>query len=104
MHIIREEDLSLTSAAVAGLDLLDASDDDDIDNCKGIGYPAMSAAVVAAAARSTLRPPSLQTLLEGTPESATVPYTSSSGADSESKSKCTFSMPLALLSTCWLFQ
>ncbi|XP_010464343.1 PREDICTED: translation initiation factor eIF-2B subunit beta-like isoform X1 [Camelina sativa] len=87
LHIIREEDLSLTTAAMAGLDLLDASDDDDIDNCKGIGYPAMSAAVVAAAARSTLRPPSLQTLLEGTPESATVPYTSSSGADSESKSK-----------------
>ncbi|KAG7581399.1 Initiation factor 2B-related [Arabidopsis suecica] len=85
LHIIREEDLSLTTAAMGGLDLLDASDDDDVDNCKGIGYPAMSAAVVAAAARSTLRPPSLQTLLEGTPESATVPYTSSSGADSESK-------------------
>lgn len=90
LHIIREEDLSLATAAVAGLDLLDASDDDEDVNGKGIGYPAMSAAVVAAAARSTLRPPSLQTLLEGTPESATVPYTSSSGADSESKSKCTF--------------
>ena len=89
LHIIREEDLSLATAAVAGLDLLDASDDDEDVNGKGIGYPAMSAAVVAAAARSTLRPPSLQTLLEGTPESATVPYTSSSGADSESKSKCT---------------
>ncbi|CAN8260169.1 unnamed protein product [Cochlearia groenlandica] len=86
LHIIREEDLSLTTEAMGGLDLLDASDDED-DNNKGIGYPAMSAAVVAAAARSTLRPPSLQTLLEGTPESATVPYTSSSGADSESKSK-----------------
>ncbi|WZY74164.1 hypothetical protein YC2023_006404 [Brassica napus] len=85
LHIIREEDLSLATAAVAGLDLLDASDDDEDVNGKGIGYPAMSAAVVAAAARSTLRPPSLQTLLEGTPESATVPYTSSSGADSESK-------------------
>lgn len=97
LHIIREEDLSLTTAAMGGLDLLDASDDDE-DVCnKGIGYPVMSAAVVAAAARSTLRPPSLQTLLEGTPESASVPYTSSSGADSESKSKCTFSMPLALL-------
>ncbi|WZZ28822.1 hypothetical protein YC2023_012223 [Brassica napus] len=80
-----EEDLSLATAAVAGLDLLDASDDDEDVNGKGIGYPGMSAAVVAAAARSTLRPPSLQTLLEGTPESATVPYTSSSGADSESK-------------------
>ncbi|XP_022575013.1 translation initiation factor eIF-2B subunit beta-like isoform X1 [Brassica napus] len=87
LHIIREEDLSLATAAVAGLDLLDASDDDEDVNGKGIGYPGMSAAVVAAAARSTLRPPSLQTLLEGTPESATVPYTSSSGADSESKSK-----------------
>lgn len=90
LHIIREEDLSLATAAMAGLDLLDASDDDDDGNdhnCKGVGY--MSAAVAAAAAaRSTLRPPSLQTLLEGTPESAAVPYTSSSGADSESKSKC----------------
>jgi len=104
LHIIREEDLSLTTAAMGGLDLLDASDDDDVDNCKGIGFPATSAAVVAAAARSTLRPPSLQTLLEGTPESATVPYTSSSGADSESKSKCTFFMPLALLCTyCFFF-
>ncbi|CAN7051327.1 unnamed protein product [Brassica oleracea var. botrytis] len=86
LHIIREEDLSLATAAMAGLDLLDASDDDgEDDNCKGVGYSAMSAAVAAAAARSTLRPPSLQTLLEGTPESAAVPYTSSSGADSESK-------------------
>ncbi|CDY34906.1 BnaA01g32370D [Brassica napus] len=83
-NVVRR-DLSLATAAVAGLDLLDASDDDEDVNGKGIGYPAMSAAVVAAAARSTLRPPSLQTLLEGTPESATVPYTSSSGADSESK-------------------
>ncbi|KAF3610662.1 hypothetical protein DY000_02051228 [Brassica cretica] len=88
LHIIREEDLSLATAAMAGLDLLDASDDDgEDDNCKVVGYSAMSAAVAAAAARSTLRPPSLQTLLEGTPESAAVPYTSSSGADSESKSK-----------------
>ncbi|CAN7107617.1 unnamed protein product [Brassica rapa subsp. narinosa] len=86
LHIIREEDLSLATAAMAGLDLLDGSDDDgEDDNCKGVGYSAMSAAVAAAAARSTLRPPSLQTLLEGTPESAAVPYTSSSGADSESK-------------------
>ncbi|CAH8356445.1 unnamed protein product [Eruca vesicaria subsp. sativa] len=70
LHIIREEDLSLATAAVSELDF----------NGEG-----MSAAVVAAAARSTLRPPSLQTLLEGTTESATVPYTFSSGVDSESK-------------------
>ncbi|CAN8269964.1 unnamed protein product [Cochlearia groenlandica] len=86
LHIIREEDLSLTTEAMAGLDLFVASDDDDDEvNRKRIGYPAMSAAVVAAIARSTLRPPSLQTLLEGTPESTTVSYTASSGADSESK-------------------
>ncbi|KAL9414360.1 hypothetical protein AB3S75_042768 [Citrus x aurantiifolia] len=60
LHIIREEDLSLTTAAIAA---------------------------VAAAARSTLRPPSLQTLLEETPVSAAVPRTSSSGGDSEGKSK-----------------
>ncbi|XP_010552035.1 PREDICTED: translation initiation factor eIF-2B subunit beta-like isoform X2 [Tarenaya hassleriana] len=83
LHIIREEDLSLTTAVMAGLDLLDVSDDED--DCKRSSHPAMSAAVVAAAARSTLRPPSLQTLLEGTPDSATVPYTSSSTGDSEGK-------------------
>ncbi|XP_010547127.1 PREDICTED: translation initiation factor eIF-2B subunit beta isoform X2 [Tarenaya hassleriana] len=83
LHIIREEDLSLTTAAMSGLDLLDVSDDED--DSKRSSYPAMSAAIVAAAARSTLRPPSLQTLLEGTPDSVTVPYTSSSGGDSEGK-------------------
>ncbi|RVW26062.1 hypothetical protein CK203_109918, partial [Vitis vinifera] len=50
-------------------------------------HPVLSAAAVAAAARSTLRPPSLQTLLEDMPDSAAVPQSSSSGGDSEGKSK-----------------
>nr|GMD29703.1 translation initiation factor eIF-2B subunit beta [Ipomoea batatas] len=54
LHIIREEDASLTTAAIGG---------------------------------STLRAPSLQTLLEDLPHSTAVPHTSSSGGDSEGKSK-----------------
>lgn len=85
LHIIREEDLSLTAAAIGGLSLSAGSDDeDDVGHDE---HPALSAAAVAAAARSTLRPPSLQTLLEDLPHTAAVPHTSSSGGDSEGKSK-----------------
>ncbi|KAJ4826419.1 hypothetical protein Tsubulata_036689 [Turnera subulata] len=90
LHIIREEDLSLTTDAIAGLNLSGASDGEEDD---GDYYgerhdgQVLSAAAVAAAARSTLRPPSLQTLLEDVPDSAAVPHTSSSGGDSEGKSK-----------------
>ncbi|KAK3024995.1 hypothetical protein RJ639_044372 [Escallonia herrerae] len=84
LHIIREEDLSLTTAAIGGLSLAAASDDeDDLER----DHPALSAAAIAAAARSTLRPPSLQTLIEDMPSSAAVPHASSSGGDSEEKSK-----------------
>ncbi|XAR54454.1 hypothetical protein NMG60_11029588 [Bertholletia excelsa] len=85
LHIIREEDLSLATAAIGGLNLSAGSDDeDDIDRGD---QPVLSAAAVAAAARSTLRPPSLQTLLEDAPHSAALHRTSSSGGDSEGKSK-----------------
>lgn len=86
LHIIREEDLSLATAAVAGLNLSAVSDDEDDGERED--HPVLSAAAVAAAARSTLRPPSLQTLLEDMPDSAAVPQSSSSGGDSEGKSKC----------------
>lgn len=86
LHIIREEDLSLTTAAIAGLNLSAISDDETDDNRDD--HTVLSAAAVAAAARSTLRPPSLQSLLEDTPDSAAIPCTSSSGGDSEGKSKC----------------
>ncbi|KAF5733628.1 hypothetical protein HS088_TW16G00068 [Tripterygium wilfordii] len=85
LHIIREEDLSLTTASMAGLNLSAVSDDED-DTQKD-DHSVLSAAVVAAAARSTLRPPSLQTLLEDLPNSSAIPHTSSSGGDSEAKSK-----------------
>ncbi|KAK4748402.1 hypothetical protein SAY87_014988 [Trapa incisa] len=85
LHIIREEDLSLTTAAMAGLNLSALSDDDD--DTGPVDHPVLSAAAVAAASRSTLRPPSLQTLLEDMPDSTAVPHTSSSGGDSEGKSK-----------------
>ncbi|KAK6163048.1 hypothetical protein DH2020_002889 [Rehmannia glutinosa] len=85
LHIIREEDLSLATAAVGGLSLAAESDDeDDIDRDD---HPVLSATAVAAAARNALRPPSLQTLLEDIPHSAAAPHTSSSGGDSEGKSK-----------------
>ncbi|CAK9145461.1 unnamed protein product [Ilex paraguariensis] len=85
LHIIREEDLSLTTAAIGGLSLSAVSDDED--DVEQDGHPVLSAAAVAAAARSTLRPPSLQTLLEDLPHSAAAPPTSSSGGDSDGKSK-----------------
>ncbi|BBG96509.1 NagB/RpiA/CoA transferase-like superfamily protein [Prunus dulcis] len=87
LHIIREEDLSLTTAAMAGLNMSTVSDDEDDDERDN--HPVLSAAVVAAAAaRSTLRPPSLQTLLEDMPDAAAVPHTSSSGAaDKSSRSR-----------------
>ncbi|KAA8533660.1 hypothetical protein F0562_030906 [Nyssa sinensis] len=48
-----------------------------------VTHPVLS----AAAARSSLRPPSLQTLLEDVPYSAAVPHKFSFGGDSEGKSK-----------------
>ncbi|KAL9675725.1 hypothetical protein QQ045_003931 [Rhodiola kirilowii] len=85
LHIIREEDLSLTTAAIGGLNVAAVSDDDDDDEADD--QPGLSAAAVAAASRSTLRPPSLQTLLEDIPDSTTIHPPSSSGGDSEGKTK-----------------
>ncbi|XP_039124578.1 translation initiation factor eIF-2B subunit beta isoform X1 [Dioscorea cayenensis subsp. rotundata] len=85
LHIIREEDLSSTTTAMEGLGLSVDSDDDNAGEHED--RPALSAAAVAAAARSALRAPSLHTLLEDIPESAAVPHSSSSGGDSEGKSK-----------------
>ncbi|OIT34146.1 PREDICTED: translation initiation factor eIF-2B subunit beta-like [Nicotiana attenuata] len=85
LHIIREEDLSLLASKTGDLDLSAASDDEGtIDHdCD----PIQSAA--AAAAKSFLRSPSLHALLESMPDKALPSniYTSSSGGDSEEKSK-----------------
>ncbi|XP_014500195.1 translation initiation factor eIF-2B subunit beta [Vigna radiata var. radiata] len=81
LHIIREEDLSLVTDAMAGFG---SDDEDDVERDD---HPALSAAAVAAAARSTLRPPSLQTLLEDVTDSAAVPPTPSSTGDSDGKSR-----------------
>lgn len=86
LHIIREEDLSLATAAMDGLGVSAASDDED--DAERDENPVLSAAAVAAAARSTLRPPSLQTLLEDTSDSAAPPHTSSSGGESDGRSRC----------------
>lgn len=85
LHIIREEELSLATASIGGLNLATLSDDEADDE---IGdHPVLSAAAVAAASRSTLRAPSLQTLLEGVPEATATHHASSSGGDSDGKSK-----------------
>lgn len=88
LHIIREEDIALTSSALEGLGFSAGSDDDDSHAERDDHHVGSSPAVVAAAARSTLRAPSLHTLLEGIPDSASVRYPSSSGGDSEGKSRC----------------
>lgn len=88
LHIIREEDLSSTVAATGGLSLDADSDDDDI--AANEDRLVLSGAALAAAARSTLRAPSLQTLLEDIPDSAAAPHAASSGGDSEGRSKCKF--------------
>ncbi|KAL8529202.1 hypothetical protein ACS0TY_006588 [Phlomoides rotata] len=87
LHIIREEDASLTTAAVGGLSSASESDDEDDDDIEQGDHPVLSASAVAAAARNVLRPPSLQTLLEDTPHPTAAPRTSSSGGDSEGISK-----------------
>ncbi|CAH1439644.1 unnamed protein product [Lactuca virosa] len=87
LHIIREEDLSLTTSVIGGLSLSAISDDEN--DVEQDDYPVLSAAAVAAAARNALRAPSLQTLLEGVPHSAAVLHSNSSADDSEEKTKST---------------
>ncbi|XP_039041868.1 uncharacterized protein LOC120180651 [Hibiscus syriacus] len=101
LHIIREEDLSLTTAAMSGLNL--SAETDDEDDADRDNQPVLSAAAIAAASRSTLRPPSLQTLLEDVPDTVAVPHTSS-GGDSEGKSKCELSLQTLDLSTLQLIR
>ncbi|PRQ54445.1 hypothetical protein RchiOBHm_Chr1g0313641 [Rosa chinensis] len=61
-HSIMEEDVSLTIIALAGLNLSTVSNDEDYGDRSN--YPILYVVVVAAAARSTLCPLSLQILLE----------------------------------------
>lgn len=86
LHIIREED---SSASFEGLQISEKSDDEEDVERKGGSL--LSAASVAAASRSTLRPRSLQTLLEDGP-APIVPSNSSSNGDSEGRSKCRYSL------------
>lgn len=87
LHIIREEDLTLVTKDIGGLNIAAVSDDEDeLDhNADNSG---LSAAAVAAASRSTLRAPALHTLLEDVNESGAAARTSSSEAGSEGKSRC----------------
>ncbi|KAI9113634.1 hypothetical protein K1719_015561 [Acacia pycnantha] len=82
LHIIREEDLSLATDAIAGLGI-SAGSDDEVD-VERDDYHVLSA---AAAARSTSRPPLLQFLLEDMPDSAAGLRDSSSGAESKGKNR-----------------
>lgn len=89
LHIIREEDVSLTSPAVPGVSV--ESDDDESDT-----KSSYSASAVAAANRSALRAPSLHNLLESIPEPVIAPEApAASVADSEMRSRCEFyTLPL----------
>lgn len=91
LHIIREEDVSLTSPALPGVSV--ESDDDESDT-----KSSYSAAAVAAANRSALRAPSLHNLLESIPDPVKAPEApAASIADSESRSRCKFcSKPLCV--------
>ncbi|MCO5584146.1 hypothetical protein L7F22_038069 [Adiantum nelumboides] len=81
LHIIREEEASLETKTLADVSFIVLSDDDESDE-----KASFSAAAVAAANRSVLRAPSLHNLLESIPARAAA-CTTSSGGDSESKSK-----------------
>ncbi|KAJ6844781.1 translation initiation factor eIF-2B subunit beta-like isoform X1 [Iris pallida] len=85
LHIIREEDLSSSTSVNEGLGLAAGSDDED--ESEHDVRPVLSAAALAAASRSTLRAPSLQTLLEDIPQVSAAGHPSSSGGDSEGRSK-----------------
>jgi translation initiation factor eIF-2B subunit beta len=81
LHIIREEDVSLTSPVVPGVTV--ESDDDESD-----AKSSYSASAVAAANRSALRAPSLHNLLESIPEPVIAPEApAASVADSEARSR-----------------
>lgn len=85
LHIIREEEVSVATGTGAEVEAgLDSDDNDDSDHD---GLPGLSAAALAAASRSALRAPSLHNLLESVPIPSTVVVPSSSGGDSEGKSR-----------------
>eukprot|EP00249_Psilotum_nudum_P012480 c23810_g1_i2 orf=522-1502(-) len=84
LHIIREEEASLIMANAAGVSYAAESDDDD----NSAAHSVLSATALAAANRSALRAPSLHNLLESLPSvQAGTHGASSSGADSEGRSK-----------------
>lgn len=87
LHIIREEEAALASSKIVAVDAGSETDDDD-DNSDRDDLPGLSAAAVAAASRSALRAPSLHNLLESVPSQSAVIAPSSSGGDSEGRSKC----------------
>lgn len=87
LHIIREEDVSLTSPAVPGASVESDDEDGEFD-----ARSSFSASLVAAANRSTLRAPSLHNLLESIPDQVRAPVVpAASAADSESRSRCELS-------------
>ena len=88
LHIIREEDNSLTTSTLEGLGIV-GNEDDESHIDRDDHHISSSPAVVAAASRSTLTAPLLHTLLEDLPAPVSVPNPPSSGGDSEERSKCT---------------
>ncbi|KAI5070276.1 hypothetical protein GOP47_0014619 [Adiantum capillus-veneris] len=87
LHIIREEEVSVTNSTEAEVGAGFESDDNDNNDNDNDSPPGLSAALLAAANRSALRGPSLYNLLESgsMPSAAVVPL--SSGGDSEDRSR-----------------
>ncbi|KAL6851708.1 hypothetical protein ACP4OV_020272 [Aristida adscensionis] len=85
LHIIKEEDISSTAVGIEGLSVTLESDDEY--DSEHDDRPPLSAAVLAAHARSALRAPSLQTLLDDIPVSTAISRSASSAGDSDGKSK-----------------
>ncbi|XP_057849118.2 uncharacterized protein LOC131060046 isoform X2 [Cryptomeria japonica] len=85
LHLIRDEDVALATTDVLGLEV--SVDSDDEDDTQHENPSQLSAAALAAANRITLQAPSLHNLLESIPGPEVAASTSSSGGDSEAKSK-----------------
>ncbi|KAJ7532602.1 hypothetical protein O6H91_13G011800 [Diphasiastrum complanatum] len=85
LHIIREEDASLETDGVTGINLI--TDSDDENDGYNIAQSGVSAAAVAAANRSALRAPSLHNLLEWIPSSGATTTVGPTITDPEVRSR-----------------
>jgi translation initiation factor eIF-2B subunit beta len=84
LHVIREEDFSVSTNALRGL--VSSAGGDNRDTAEHKDFLAQNVAAVAAGPPS--RPPSLHSLLDRTPDSAIAHHSSYIGDSFEGKGKC----------------